>query len=452
MGNYLPSSCDERMKMARELGLSSPDELFSDVPDSIKLGDPEKGGRRLALGEGKSEFEVLREMEELASENTVFKSVFRGAGAYNHFIPSVVRSITSKDEFVTAYTPYQAELSQGVLQLIFEFQSMICRLTDLDCASASVYDGATAAAEALSMCRERERTVALVSETSNPRNLRVMKTYSNGAGAGLVTVPAKDGKTDISALKDLLREYTGKASCFYLETPNYYGIIEDVAEIEKAVHEAGAKLIISANPIYLAVGRTPGENGADIAVGEGQPLGMSLSFGGPYLGFMACRTALMRKLPGRIVGRTKDTEGKDAYVLTLQAREQHIRREKASSNICSNEALCALTAAVYMAAMGAEGMKKVATLCHSKAEYLKAKLNEIGFKPMFDGETFHEFVTTVPCDAGALEKHLCECGILPGLPIEVCGKRAMLWCATEMNDKKQIDGLISAISGFGGAR
>ncbi|MBO4216785.1 MAG: aminomethyl-transferring glycine dehydrogenase, partial [Clostridia bacterium] len=281
MGNYLPSSRDERLKMAREIGLGSPRDLFSDVPDEIKLDDPKQGGRCLKLDGGKSEYEVLRRMKELAEENTVFMSIFRGAGAYNHFIPSAVKSITSKDEFVTAYTPYQAELSQGILQSIFEFQSMICRLTDLDCASASVYDGATAAAEALSMCRERSRTTALVSATTNPHNLRVMKTYSNGAGVKLVTVPEKDGKTDVDALNKLISEYSDTVSCVYIETPNYYGIIEDVPAVENAAHIAGAKLVIGANPIYLAVGKTPGEYNADIAVGEGQPLGMPMAFGGP---------------------------------------------------------------------------------------------------------------------------------------------------------------------------
>ncbi len=437
--------------MARELGLPSPRDLFSDVPDEIKLSDPRDGGRCLGIGSGRSEFEVLSEMKKIAGKNAAFDAVFRGAGAYNHFIPSAVRSITSKDEFVTAYTPYQAELSQGILQSIFEFQSMICRLTDLDCASASVYDGATAAAEALSMCRDRSRNVALVASTSNPRNVRVMKTYSNGADAPMMLIPEKDGHTDLAALEKMLSENAAAASCVYIETPNFYGITEDVSAVEKAAHAFGAKLIVGANPIYLAVGKTPGEYGADIAVGEGQPLGLPLSFGGPYLGFMACRSALMRKLPGRIVGKTSDTEGRDAFVLTLQAREQHIRREKASSNICSNEALCALTAAVYMAAMGTEGMQKVATLCHSKAEYLKSRLADIGFKPVFGGDTFHEFVTEVPCDAAALEKYLCGRGILPGLRIATPKGEGMLWCATEMNTKEQIDGLIGAIREFGGA-
>ena len=436
--------------MAKEIGLSKPEDLFSAVPDPIRLGDPRDGGKSLGLGKGKSELEVMGSLRGISRENTEFDAIFRGAGAYNHYIPSAVRSITAKDEFVTAYTPYQAELSQGILQSIFEFQSMICRLTDLDCASASVYDGAVAAAEALSMCRERTRTAALVSGTSNPRNVKVMRTYSNGAGAPIVILPTKDGRTDVAALEKTLADNAGTVASVYVETPNFYGAVEDIPAIEKAAHEAGAKLIIGANPIYLAVGKTPGEYGADVAVGEGQPLGMPLSFGGPYLGFMACRSALMRKLPGRIVGKTTDTEGRDAYVLTLQAREQHIRREKASSNICSNEALCALTAAVYMSAMGTDGMKKVATLCHSKAEYLKAKLDGIGFKTMFEGETFHEFVTTVPCDAGKLEKYLCKRGILPGLPIDIGGRTAMLWCATEMNGKEQIDALIGAISEFGG--
>ena len=378
MGHYLSITDEQKGQMLNAIGIRSLDELYTAVPSKLL----QKSG--LNIPQGMSELEVLRTMEAMAAKNIVFPTVFRGAGAYRHYIPAIVSSVTSKETFVTAYTPYQAEISQGILQSIFEYQTMICGLTGMDVSNASVYDGATAAAEATAMCRERKRTKTLVSAAAHPDVIRVIKTYCWAANSEILVIPEKDGLTDADALRDLLDE---TVACVYIAQPNYYGLIEDATSIGLLVHDAGAKYIMGVNPIAAALLKTPAECGADIAVGEGQPLGMPLSFGGPYLGFMAATSAMMRKLPGRIVGKTTDSEGNRAFVLTLQAREQHIRREKASSNICSNQALCATTAAVYMAAMGPEGMKNTAVQCLSKAHYMAAKILKIaGFKLRYTGE------------------------------------------------------------------
>ena len=294
-------------------------------------------------------------------------------------------------------------------------------------------DGATAAAEAAAMCRDRKRSRVYLSATTHPQVIEVVKTYCFGSGAQVVMVPEKDGVTDADALRELLDD---TASCFYVQQPNYYGNLEECGLLGEITHEKGAKYIMGCNPISLALLPTPAECGADIAVGDGQPLGMPLCFGGPYLGFMTATSAMGRKLPGRIVGETRDVDGKRAYVLTLQAREQHIRREKASSNVCSNQALCALTASVYMAAMGGEGLRKTAVLCTSKAHYLKEQLEQAGLTARYDREFFHEFVTEGDTDSGLILKALEEKGILGGLPLN---DREILWCATEQNRKEDID-------------
>ncbi len=279
----------------------------------------------------------------------MFPTIFRGAGAYRHYIPAMVKSVISKEDLQTAYTPYQAEISQGILQSIFEYQTMICELTGMDASNASVYDGATAAAEGVAMCRERKRKKAWISAAVHPGVLETVKTYCFGNEMEVEVIPEKDGVTDLAFLETHLDEET---ACVYIQHPNYYGNLEPAGEIGEIVHKAGAKFIMGVNPISLGILKTPREYGADVAVGEGQPMGLPLAFGGPYLGFMACVAAMTRKLPGRIVGQTADGNGKIGYVLTLQAREQHIRREKASSNICSNQALCALAVGIYLAAMG----------------------------------------------------------------------------------------------------
>ena len=434
MGSYVPSTAQERQEMLASIGLCSIDELFSHIPDSLKL----KG--ELNLPSGKSELEVCRTMEHIAAQNIVFDSIFRGAGAYDHYIPAIVKSVTGKEEFVTAYTPYQAEISQGVLQSIFEYQTMICELTGMDVSNASVYDGATAAAEAVNMCCERSRNVVFCSAAAHPDTIEVVKTYCWASGHEFVLVPAKDGKTDWNSIVPQLDKKT--SACLYIQSPNFFGQIEDVQQAAEAVHAVGAKLIMGCNPIALGLYKTPAELGADIAVGEGQPLGMPLSFGGPYLGFMATTKAMMRKLPGRIVGETTDVDGKRAFVLTLQAREQHIRREKASSNICSNQALCAMTAAVYLAAVGPEGLKQVANLCYQKAHYLMQQLTAIpGITLRYQGPFFHEFVTD-QADAKRILRRLEQEGILRGLPLSDGG---ILGSATEKNSKEDIDRMVGII-------
>lgn len=434
MGHYLSVTDEQRKEMLDAIGLSSLEELYSAAPSHLIQTNG------LNIPQGVSELETLRTMEASAAKNKVFRTIFRGAGAYSHYIPAVVSAVASKETFVTAYTPYQAEISQGILQSIFEYQTMICELTGMDVSNASVYDGATAAAEATAMCRERKRTKTLVSATAHPDVIAVMQTYCWAANSEILVIPEKDGLTDRAALRDMLDETVASV---YLAQPNYFGLIEDAAAIGQLVHDAGAKFIMGVNPIAAALLKTPAESGADIAVGEGQSLGMPLSFGGPYLGFMAATSAMMRKLPGRIVGETTDSEGNRAFVLTLQAREQHIRREKASSNICSNQALCATTAAVYMAAMGPEGIKNVALLCLSKAHYMAAEISKVtGFVLRYKDEFFHEFVTECPLHTEKLMSALEEKGMLGGLPLEDGG---ILWCATEMNTKAEIDLLVEVL-------
>ena len=431
MGSYVPSTAAERLEMLRAIGLERPDELFAGVPEPLRV-------EKLNLDRGLSELELQREMRAIADKNQKFRSVFRGAGAYNHYIPAVVGAVAAKERFLTTYTPYQAELSQGILQSIFEYQTMICELTGMDASNASVYDGATAAAEAVNMLVDGRRRVALVSGAVHPMTLETLQTYADGPGVEIRLVPLKDGRTDLDALKGMLCD---SCACVLVQSPNFFGLIEDAEAAANIAHERRAKLILSMNPTACALYKSPGELGADVAVGEGQPLGLPLSFGGAYLGFMACKAPLLRKLPGRIVGRTTDRDGKRAFVLTLQAREQHIRREKASSNICSNQALCAMTAAAYMAALGASGLTEVASQCHAKAAYLREKLAEVGLKPIHEGEFFHEFATECPIDPEKLLCALADRGILGGLPVE----GGILWCATEMNSREDIDEVAAAV-------
>ncbi|MEA4815286.1 MAG: aminomethyl-transferring glycine dehydrogenase subunit GcvPA [Lachnospiraceae bacterium] len=425
MGEYIPMSQKERLEMLDFLGISSEEELFKDIPQSIILNKP------LNLPKGISELELLNKMTEMSEKNHVFKTILRGAGAYDHYIPAVVDAIANKEEFVTAYTPYQAEISQGVLQSIYEFQSMICSLTGLDSSNASVYDGATAAAEAVNMCVDKKRTKALVSAAIKPDILEVIKTYCFGSGTEVVVVPEKDGETDVSVLKKL----SGEAASFYYEQPNLFGIIEDSEAIKASLDEK-THLIMGVNPISLGVLKTPAEIDADIAVGEGQPLGMHLGFGGPYLGFMTCKASLLRKLPGRIVGETTDKNGNRGFVLTLQAREQHIRREKASSNICSNQANCALRATIYMSAMGKKGIREAAIQSMSKAHYMADAFAAAGLTLKYNKPFFNEFVTKANGKTDIILKKLEENDILGGLPLQ---NGDILWCATEKVSREKID-------------
>ncbi len=432
MGSYIPSTNEQISEILSELNIKCPTELFCDVPQNLMLEKP-------SVDDGISEPELVAYASGLASKNKIYKSIFRGAGAYNHYIPSIVKRVTAKENFVTAYTPYQAEISQGILQSIFEYQTMVCQLTGMDASNASVYDGASAAAEAVAMCKDRNKNRVIVSNCINPGVLETIKTYCFGNAMELVVLDSKDGKIDMDLLSSTLEK--GDA-CVYAEQPNFYGIIDDCEKIGELAHAVGAKFIMGVNPIATAVLKTPRELGADIAVGEGQPLGMPLSFGGPYLGFMATTSAMARKLPGRIAGETVDSKGKRCFVLTLQAREQHIRREKASSNICSNQALCAMTAAAYMATLGAKGMSETAMLCYDKAHYLAEELTKIdGFNLKYNGEFFHEFVTTCPIDNAKLLKYLSNNDILGGLSVD----GGILWCTTEQNTKEQIDILVSKV-------
>ena len=432
MGSYVPSTKAERQAMLEAVGLKNERELYADVPQSMILD------RLLDLPEGMSELEVRRAVTAMAEKNKIFPTILRGAGAYDHYIPSIVKYIPAKEEFLTAYTPYQAEMSQGVLQSIFEYQTLICQLTGMDVSNASVYDGATAAAEAAAMCRDRKRTVTLISAAAHPDTINTVRTYCYGTGHELRVVPMKDGKTDLAALKEML---TPEVASFYVQQPNFFGLLEDAEQIGELVHAAGAMYVMGCNPISLAVLKTPRECGADVAVGEGQPLGMPIAFGGPYLGIMATTQKHMRKLPGRIVGETTDDAGNRAYVLSLQAREQHIRREKASSNICSNEALCALTAGLYMATMGPDGMKEAAKQSMAKAHYLAKALCALpGVSMKYDGEFFHEFVTVLP-RAQQVLRTLEDKGILGGLPVE----GGVLWCVTEKVSRAELDRAVSIV-------
>lgn len=433
MGRYIPSTPSEQQEMLRSIGLDDFRALYQDVPGEMYL---EQG---LDIPSGMSELEVTRAVSAMAADNTVFSTVLRGAGAYDHYIPSIVKYIPAKEEFLTAYTPYQAELSQGILQSIFEYQTMICALTGMDVSNASVYDGATAAAEAAAMCRDRKRRVTLISAAAHPDTINTVRTYCYGTNDELRIVPVKDGRTDADALKEML--CAGDVASFYVQQPNFFGLFEDAEELGRIAHEAGAMYIMGCNPIALAIMKTPAECGADVAVGEGQPLGMPISYGGPYLGFMATTAKHMRKLPGRIVGETVDSHGERCFVLSLQAREQHIRREKASSNICSNEALCALTAGVYMAAMGPEGMKDAARQSMAKAHYLAKELCKIdGVSMRYSGEFFHEFLLDMPKIPEVLQALEAQ-GILGGLPFD----GGVLWCATEKAPRETLDKVVAIV-------
>ena len=432
MGSYLPSTKKETQEMLEAIGLKELKDLFVDVPRDVLLTDS------VDIAPGLSEMGVRREMERIAKKNTVFDTVLRGAGSYDHHIPAIVGTVTGKEEFLTTYTPYQAEISQGVLQSIFEYQTMISELTGMDVSNASVYDGASAAAEAVMMTQTRNRERVYVASTVNPEVINTIKTYCWGREVPFELIPQKDGLLDLEALKDLPKD----TACIYVQQPNFFGLFEDAEQAAELAHQAGAKAVMGVYPIALGISKTPGEMGYDIAVGEGQPLGIPMSWGGPYLGFMAARKDMMRMLPGRIAGETKDKQGRRAYVLTLQAREQHIRREKASSNVCTNQALCAMTAAVYMAAMGPQGLRDAAQLCYEGAHYFADELGKLkGFKRVHKAEFFNEFLTRCPMDVRQFEKKMAKKGILCGLTVDDC----LLWCVTEKMDRQAIDHVISVI-------
>ena len=377
---YIPATHEDEEKMLKACKVNAIDDLFSDIPDNIKLK------RDLNLEESKSELEVSQTIKSIANKNisTEELTCFLGAGAYDHYIPSIIKHITSRSEFYTAYTPYQAEISQGTLQSIFEFQSMIAEITKMDIANASMYDGATAAVEGclLAVSKTRRKKV-VVGRTVHPETREILKTYLQFKDCEIVEVDydRELGTTDLNKLKDVVDDNT---ACVLLQNPNFFGMIEDVDEVGQIAHDKKAMYVLSVNPITLSILKSPGEVGADVAVGDAQVLGNELNFGGPYVGFLAIKSNLIRKMPGRVVGQTVDKDGNRCYCLTLQTREQHVRREKATSNICSNQGLCALNAAIYMATMGKKGYEEVAMQNMQKSYYAAKKISEGGkFTPLF---------------------------------------------------------------------
>ena len=443
---YIPNTPNETREMLKSIGVASIDDLFMDIPEEIRLN------RDLKLDNPRSELEVEKRIKSLSNMNLGIDDLvcFLGAGAYDHYIPSVVKHITSRSEFYTAYTPYQPEISQGTLQAIFEYQTMIANLTGMDFANASVYDGATACAEAAMMALEStKRRTVLISKTVNPETRSVLATYMKYHGCQVIEIDYKDGETDIEKLRKAMDK---NIAGVITQNPNFFGIIEDMTEIESITHGNKSLLIMSVDPISLGILKSPGEIGADIAVGEGQSLGNAMNYGGPYLGFMAASSKLLRKMPGRIVGQTTDIDGKRAFVLTLQAREQHIRREKATSNICSNQSLNALAAAVYMTTMGRKGIKEVASQCVLKAKYAHDEIVKSGkYISAFNKPFFKEFVIKSSVEVDIVNEELLNCGILGGYNLEKNypdEKKSILFCVTEKRTKSEILSLVDVMEGI----
>lgn len=422
--------------MLERIGVGSLDDLYSDVPDKfIYRGEYD-------LPDAMSEQQVRSFFESLDKKDLHLK-VFAGAGAYDHYTPSVIPYICSRSEFLTAYTPYQAEISQGTLRYIFEYQSMICALTGMDVSNASMYDGPTAAAEAMMMavaCTKR-KTRVLLSETLLPHVRKVVETYAKFHNVQLGYIPMKDGQTGLESMKEELGK--GDVAGVIVPSLNRFGIVEDLTGFAEAVHEAKAIAVEYCDPSALAVVRTPGEWDFDIAVGDGQSLGIPMCFGGPYVGFMACRKDYVRKMPGRIVGQTQDADGKRCFVLTLQAREQHIRREKATSNICSNQSLMALYVTVYMSLMGKEGLAKVNSLSFAGAHYLYGELLKTGkFEPVFDKPFLKEFVLKPLVPVEKLQQKLLDEGFFGALATE---EGYVSFCVTEKRTRAEVDSLVEAV-------
>jgi len=436
MTHYILNTQAQQAEMLKTIGVQTIDQLYADLPSSLILKED------LKIPSGQSEFAVLKELKRLASLNTVYTLILRGAGAEHHLIPSVVKHMSQREEFVTAYTPYQSEFSQGILQSIFEYQTAICELTGMDVSNASVYDGASAAAEAVAMVTEKNKRTILIPDSLHPQTKKTIQTYTQFTNVKWLDVKCLNGVIDLIDLKSKLNETVAGV---FVQQPNYFGQLEKVDELSSLVHQVGAKLIAVVNPLSLGLLKSPRTWGADIAVGEAQPLGIPLAYGGPYLGFMAASADLVRRLPGRIVGQTLDTQGRRAFALTLQAREQHIRREKASSSLCSNQALMALTASMYLAAVGPSGLKEVAHACVSKAHYFSCELEKIGFKLKHTSDFFYEFVSTHPTlSPKSIETLLSNHGILSGYPLN---DQDILWCVTETASKDALDQVIEILKG-----
>ena len=437
---FISNTDQQREQMLSEIGLTM-DDLFGDIPADLRVGE-------LNIPKGLTEQQLRKHFSDLSGKNAIDLTLFLGGGFYDHFIPSAVSAVVSRSEFYTAYTPYQPELSQGTLQAIYEYQSMICRLTGMEASNASMYDGGTAMYEAIMMAlRITRRNKVIIDDSVNPIYRVMIHSYTRNLSIDLEETNNADGLANREAILSSLDKETGAV---ILQNPNFFGCAEDFTEIAEACHKNGALLIVSTYPISLGILKTPGEMGADIVTGEGQSLGLPMSFGGPYLGFMATLKKHVRKMPGRIAGQTTDVNGKDGFVLTLQAREQHIRRDKATSNICSNEALCALTALVYTSLLGKQGLKDVAQLCADKAGFAYEKLTAIpSVKPRFHAKWFfNEFVIDLPRDATDVVGKLIEKGYAAGFPLSRYYKdmdNAMLIAVTEKRTKQEIAMLAEAL-------
>ena len=440
--SYVANTAADRQAMLTAIGVESVEALFEAVPEAVRFP-------QLKLPQPLSELEVLAEMEQLADTNADANHYgwFLGAGVYNHFVPSVVPQLQMRSEFYTAYTPYQPEASQGTLQAMFEYQSMLAELLGMEVVNASHYDGATALAEAAIMSANvsrGKRTKILVSPNVHPQYREVVRTYLQGSN--LTVTGDEDPANDLETLKGMLDKET---ACLIVQSPNFFGELEAVDGLAEAVHAAGALFIMSIDPISLGLLKTPGDYGADIVTGEGHSLGNQMNFGGPHLGIFATTNKLVRKMPGRVIGQTTDTKGRRGFVLTLSTREQHIRREKAVSNICTNQGLVALGAAIYLAAMGKQGMRQVAELCYHKAHYAAAEIDKLArYEVLKQRPFFKEFVVRCPQPAADLVSRLAEQQIIPGYALSRSlpdRPNDLLVCVTEMNSKAQIDQLVTAL-------
>lgn len=431
--SYISNTTEQQQEMLKTCGLSSTEELFDVIPERLKA-------KSFKLPEAMSELEVYSHIKEIAGRNYSHLTCFLGGGFYEHFIPAAVDAASMRSEFYTAYTPYQPEVSQGTLQATYEYQSQICRLTGMEASNASVYDGGTALYEACQMALNatgRERII--VDGGVNPVYCKMLYSYTANLDIKFTKVEVTHGQSDRTHIKATLCDNT---AAVVLQNPNFFGVVDDHSDIVEECHKRGILVIQSVYPVAMAMLKTPGEIGVDIATGEGQSLGIPLGFGGPYLGFLATTRKLVRKMPGRIAGRTVDKNGRDCFVLTLQAREQHIRRDKAISNICTNEALCALRAHVYLSLMGKEGLRNLAEICHAKAEFAKERFKQIpGVRVMETSPTFNEFTVELPKDAAEVAGDLVERGIAPGLPLGRYYKgmdNYLLVAVTEMRSKYEI--------------
>jgi glycine dehydrogenase subunit 1 len=435
---FIVNTASEREEMLKAIGANSFNDLIADIPEEIRLK------RALDILPACDEPQVRKLLEGLASANRSTSDYisYLGGGAYDHFIPVAIKTIASRSEFYTAYTPYQAEVSQGTLQAIYEYQSLICRLYEMDVTNASMYDGATALAEAVLMAMNvTGRSQVVVAGKLHPWNSSVLKTYLEASGHNAVIQNVlQDGVGDVAALKELVTE---SVAAVVVQQPNFYGCLEDVEAIGAVAHAKGALFVVSADPLSLGVLAAPGSYGADIAVGEGQPLGNPQSFGGPYLGIFAVKQPLVRKIPGRLVGMTKDRDGEDGFILTLQTREQHIRREKATSNICSNQALNALQAAVYLSLLGKEGLRQVAAQSAQKAHYLAGKIAALpGFSLKFLSPYFREFVVETPIPAAVVVERMLEKKVFAGYDLAPHGETGLLVAVTEKRTKEELDSFV----------